>query len=229
MDPAQQFMTEGYGVWRDVIPTGSLYDLVYHIDTYDYPDRGHDVNGVYHDKGKTDIEWANYWTSPLNDNIRVDEIRSFTDRLVKKFMYEPVFYHADFSVLTPQANHLRPHVDTPHRYDPWNQKIKRTLGVQLAIPMQDHGVASGTTAFVPGSHRRVWDIRDCYSGKYDEEFAANYHQPVVHFGDLLMWDARTLHSQMPNLGSTKRYMLLFNYLEKSIVRDVMEYEANLIA
>jgi len=229
MHPLEQFLSQGYGVWKDLLPKASIYELIYNIDLYDYPDRGHDINGQYHEKRTTDIEWGSYWTIPLNNNPRVDEIRNITDRIASKILLEPVFYHSDISVLTTSSHSIRPHVDTPHRHEPWSNKISRTLGIQLAIPLQDHGSLSGTTAFLPNSHRRHWDIRDCYAGKYDQEFLENYHQPEIHFGDFLMWDARTLHSAMPNKGHSKRYMLLFNYLEKSIVTDVMDYEASLIA
>jgi tRNA A-37 threonylcarbamoyl transferase component Bud32 len=44
-----------------------------------------------------------------------------------------------------------------------------------------------------------------------------------------MWDAKTLHSHMPNITDFDRYMLVMNYLDERIVKDVMDYEASLLS
>jgi hypothetical protein len=227
--PMETMMTEGYTVWKNQIDQKILYDLAYNKFEFDHPDRGHDVNGKYYAGYQDGVEWANYWTGPLNDNPRIADIRKVVDRLVGRFLVIPVFYHADISVLTPKNSLIRPHVDTPHRHAPWNEKIKKILGVQVAIPLHSVAPTTGTTAFLPGSHRKVWPIKDCYAGKFTQEFIYNCVQPEVNFGDVLMWDARTLHSQMPNISTSNRYMLLLNYLEEYIVEDVMNYEVTQFA
>lgn len=225
MHPMEKMLTDGYSVWKNKIDPKILYDLAYNKHLIDIPNRGHDRNGKYYPAYQEGVEWANYWTGPLNDNPRIADVRKVVDRLVAQFLVIPVFYHADISVMTTVNSLVRPHVDTPHRHEPWNDKTKKILGVQVAIPLHEVSASSGTTAFLPGSHRKVWPIKECYRGTFTEEFIRGCEQPEVKFGDVLMWDARTLHSQMPNVSKSDRYMLLLNYLEEYIVKDVMNYEA----
>ena len=93
--------------------------------------------------------------------------------------------------------------------------------------MHDMSSHAGTTAFLPKSFKHMWDIKDCYKGVYTNEFLKGAIQPEASYGDVILWDARTLHSQMPNITKTNRYMLLMNYLEERIVNDVMQYERTL--
>lgn len=226
MDPMEQMFELGYSVWPQRIDQKVLYDLIQQKHQYDYPNRGHDYNGIYYAGYHESVEWGNYWTDPLNDNSRIADIRNVVDRIVARFLVEPIFYHADVSVLTPLNSLIRPHVDTPHRHEPWNQKISHGLGIQVGIPMQSYDKNAGTTAFLPGSHKRVWEIKRCYRGEFTDTFLRECVQPKVEFGDILIWDARTLHSQMPNVSEHNRYMLLLNYLEHRVVEDVMIYEAS---
>jgi len=229
MNKIDHLNEHGYAVWKTLVSPTSLYILVYHKDTFDIPLRGHDINGNYYECYHRSVEWANYWTLPLNQNNRVREIRANVDPVVEQLLDRPVFYHADASVLTELNNTIRPHIDTPHRHKPWNKKIDRRLGIQVAMPMHDMKVTAGITAFVPGSHRKYWDIKKCYRGDYTQQFLRECEQPQITYGDMIVWDARTLHSQMPNVSHSSRYMLIMNYLEEDVVQDVMQYEASLHA
>ena len=223
-----EVMENGFTVFEQWINKIDLYELAYGKAAWDYPTHGHDTNGVYYKYGVGGVAWANYWTAPLNDHHIIKKIREKTDLIASEFFDEPVFYHCDCSVLTPKCNMLRPHVDTPHRHAPWNND-QRMLGLQFAMPINEFvpNGQSGTTAFLPGSNKKTWNIKSCYGGKYTSEFILGADQPEVHYGDIIVWDAKTLHSQMPNVSDSNRYMLLMNYLDESVVHDVMEYEASL--
>lgn len=218
-------LNDGFSVWPNKLDQKILYDLAHYKETFDIPNRGHDRTGKYYDSNVDGVQWANYWTDPLNDHPRIADIRKVVDRLVGKFLIHSVFYHADISVVTPLNSLIRPHVDTPYRHAPWNHRIRNCLGVQVGIPLHDITSDFGSTAFVPGSHRSVWEIDRCYNGEYTDTFMKTAEQPEVRFGDVLLWDARTLHSQMPNIAETSRYMLLLTYVEERIVSDLMQYEA----
>jgi len=219
----KNMVEQGFTVFRQKFDQMLLYDISHTKISWDIPQRGHDRDGNYYATYHENVEWSNYWTLPLNDHNQISNVREVTDQFVEEFMDDPVFYHADCSVLTPLSSGPRPHVDTPHRHAPWNRD-RRLLGIQIAIPLHEFTENSGSTAFLPGSHKRVWEIDRCYRGEYTEQFIQEAIQPVVHFGDMLMWDARTLHSQMPNITATKRYMLLMNYIDRRVVNDVMQYE-----
>lgn len=226
MRPTDKLLSDGFTVFEQAIDQLVLYEMTYNKHPYDHPVRGHDRNGNYFGTYHDGVEWANYWTSPLNTNEYVKEIREIVDPIVSTVLIDPVFYHSDLSVMTPLNSLVRPHVDTPYRHKPWNDKHYEMLSIQVAIPIHQMSVHAGTTAFLPGSHKQHWDIAKCYSGKYTEEFLADAEQPVVNYGDMLLWDGRVLHSQMPNVTDTNRYMLLMNYLEGWIIDDVMKYEAS---
>ena len=228
MTELSEFEQNGFALWKGIIDQSELYNLVYYKENWDHPNRGHDIEGRYYATGVESVEWGNYWSEALTDHADVRMIEQNNVRpVVDQVMQEPVFYHSDVSVLMPGSKSVRPHVDTPHRHELWNHQIRKRLGVQIAIPMQSFTEHSGSTAFLPESHRQYWNIKECYSGEHTEEFLAGCVQPAPEFGDMVMWDARTLHSQMMNTTHAPRYMLLFNYVEKSILDRLVEYEAGL--
>ncbi len=228
MNRADHLAQNGFALYKDVLPNKTLYEIVYWKETWDLPVRGHDVDGKYHTQFDNEVRWANYWTHPLSDHRAVQMLRNTTDEIAKTLLKSPVMYHCDASVLTELSTAIRPHVDTPHRHEPWNDKIDNRLAIQMAAPLHEFKSHCGTTAFYPGSHLKHWDIKACYSGHFDNEFLKGHVQPPTSFGDVAVWDARTLHSQMPNLSERSRYLLLFNYVEERIVDDLMDYENSLV-
>lgn len=230
MNYHNELIENGYCVLQQQIDKQDLYKLIYSKFYWDNPNRGHDTSGKYYPKYQPNVEWANYWTAPLNDHPRIANIRKVVDGIVAEFIEYPILYHSDASVITPQSTLVRPHIDTPHRHLPWNND-QRLLGIQVGIPLNEFVPSgrSGTTAFLPGSHKKSWDIKKCYSGDYTFEFLNDFDQPELHYGDMVLWDSRTLHSQMPNITDVNRYLLLMNYLDERIVKDVMNYEASLLS
>jgi len=226
IDP-EEFDQDGYIVCRDVVDQNTLYNVIYYKDSWDHPVRGHDLDGRYYGEYHKSVEWGNYWTESLSDHVDVIEIEKSIQEQIAFLMRRPVFYHSDVSVLMPGSKSVRPHVDTPHRHEPWNMIIGERLGLQVAVPMQAYKEDSGTTAFLPNSHTKYWNIKQCYRGEYTQDFLSGCVQPKVDFGDMIVWDARTLHSQMMNTTSSPRYMLLFNYVEEDVLDSLAQYEADL--
>lgn len=221
----QSFESNGYTVCRNVIDQSVLYNLFAHKENWNYPQRGHSLDGQYYNNYDSSVEWGNYWTESLSEHKDVVTIEHNVRTYVDLLMHEPVFYHSDVSVIMPSSCNIRPHVDTPNRHAPWNNNIDERLGIQVAIPMQAFVSKNGSTAFLPKSHNKVWDITQCYRGEYTQQFLSGCVQPIAEFSDMIIWDARTLHSQMPNLTDTPRYMLLFNYVEKQILSELIQFEA----
>ena len=224
MTELDHFEEHGFATWSTVINHGTLNNLYFFKDVWDNPQRGHSCDDKYHHTYANDIQWGNYWTESLSDHTEVLSISSSIRHVINQLLDEPVFYHSDVSVLMPGSTTIRPHVDTPYRHEPWNHKINQRLGVQVAIPMQEFELTAGHTAFLPGSHRKYWNIRDCYNGVHTDEFKSGAVQPELAFSDVIIWDARTLHSQMPNPTNTPRYVLLLNYVEKRIYNQLNEFE-----
>jgi ectoine hydroxylase-related dioxygenase (phytanoyl-CoA dioxygenase family) len=200
-----------------------LYDMIYTKQEWDYPVRGHDQAGKYHAFADHGIVWANYWCPTLKNHPKIASIKSVTDKLVAPLLSDPVFYDSTCSVIRPGTTTARVHIDTPHRHAPWATNTHR-LAIQFAIPLHDGSAQNGATAFLPGSHNIMWDIEKCYSGEFNDHFRQNAVQPEARFGDIVMWDSRTLHSQMPNLSHSNRYMVLLNYVERDILADLQSFE-----
>lgn len=227
IDPHGHFETQGFGVWSGVIDTSLPMEIRRGWHRLRLAHRGHDVDGKYHSKPESGVEWANYWTYPLYKSPAIQAIVDKITPILSGFINSPVFYHCDISVLTNKNTHIRPHVDTPYRHLPWNQShMDQRLAVQAAVPLHKYPTNAGSTAFYPGSHLQHWDIKKCYRGEYNDVFMKNCQQPTVDMSDVLLWDARTLHSQMPNQTSANRLLLLMNFLDESIVEQVMQYESN---
>jgi len=79
----------------------------------------------------------------------------------------------------------------------------------------------GATGLVPNSQTKDFNINLCYQGFYNSMFSKNCIQPSLPKGSVLLYNARVLHSSMPNPQHTPRPALLFNYLDSSIIDDII--------
>lgn len=217
---------DGFEIFQNVVDPKLLYQLIYYRTNWDRPDRGHDMDGRYYERYMDAVDWGTYWTRSLIDHDTVIQLEQEIKPIVESFLESPVWYHSDVSVVLPNCKTICPHVDTPHRHRPWNQPGLFRLGIQVAVPLQAIGIMGGSTGFWPGSHKVFWDIDKCYKGDYTQEFLKNVVQPDIAFGDIVIWDSRTLHSHMMNLQNEPRYLLLFNYVERTILEELIRYETD---
>lgn len=182
-------------------------------------DRGHDSEGRYHKRAEDGIQWANWWSQDLNQLHFVDEVVKRYTPDVCRLLDEPVLYHSDFVVTTPHYKRVRPHIDTPYRFESFADE-ERLLGVQCLLALDLFSKDTGGTGFVPGSHRQTWDIKECYSGEHDEYFVENMTVPQIMPGELLMWNPRILHSASPNHTPAIRTALLILFVERDIIDEL---------
>lgn len=182
-------------------------------------DRGHDSNGNYHSRAKDGIQWANWWSQDVNELHFVEQVQKRYTPHICRLLEEPVLYHSDFVVTTQHHQGVRPHIDTPYRFESFADE-DRLLGVQCLIALDHFHRETGGTAFVPGSHREKWDIKACYRGEHNEYFLKNYAQPEILPGEMLMWNPRVLHSAMPNNTPAIRTALLMLFVEREIHEEL---------
>ena len=142
---------------------------------------------------------------------------------IKLELDDALFYASDVVTINGDSKWINPHVDTPHRFKQWNED-ERLLGVQCIVALQDTTPEQGSTGFVPRSHIQDWDIDMCYSGAYNKYFYSLSEQRHMTKGSVLMYNARLLHSSMPNYLPEPRPMLLLNYLNGAIVEDVKKID-----
>lgn len=217
-----EFNDRGFVVLSESMSTDWVRTTNDWNQTHGLVDRGHDVDGNYIAKAKHDnrlVNMANWWSQDVTDLQFVADAEHFFMPHIARLLDNPVLYHSDFVVTTLQHRGVRPHIDTPYRFESFADE-DRLLGVQCLIPLHRFNSHTGGTGFVPGSHHKKWDIKKCYRGEYNQYFIDNCHQPILNAGELLMWHPRVLHSAMPNYSAMKRTALLMLFVEREYYDEI---------
>jgi len=220
-DLTQKLMRgEGYINLQSFIPSHlitnfrkRLFDL--------YPVRASSSKKQYAEKDdiKNLSDISVWWSQSVDDFDETKAIRRLVDPLILQNFTRFSHYITDVVTINSKSGWLSPHVDTPHRFTKWNYDA-RLLGIQCIISLEDVNKDNGATGLVPFSQKRNYDIKQCYTGYYDQWFTENAIQPDMPKGSLLLYNCRILHSSMPNPSSHDRPALLINYLDNSILEEV---------
>lgn len=210
----------GYLFIENVVPDELILSINNKLDTL-YPVRATSSGKRYEEQENisklTDISY--WWSQLVMDWPEVITINDMLLPIVGAQLDNAVWYTSDIITVNGDTNLVNPHVDTPHRFKQWNTDT-RLLGVQCIVSLQDTTPEMGTTGFVPNSHEPDWDIDMCYNGAYNKYFWDFHEQLFMPKGSVLMYNARLLHSSMPNYLKESRPMLLLNYISGDIVEDV---------
>jgi ectoine hydroxylase-related dioxygenase (phytanoyl-CoA dioxygenase family) len=215
---------EGYLFFENIIPDVLIDGINSKLDTL-YPVRASSSGKEYAEKDdiKNLPDISVWWSQLVMDWEEVKIINDFLKTRVRKELDHTVWYSSDIVTINGDSKWVNPHVDTPHRFEQWNMD-PRLLGVQCIVSLQDTTPEMGTTGFVPKSHEPDWDINLCYNGAYNKYFWDYHEQKDMPKGSVLMYNARLLHSSMPNYFKESRPMLLLNYLNGDIVEDVKKLD-----
>jgi ectoine hydroxylase-related dioxygenase (phytanoyl-CoA dioxygenase family) len=208
---------QGYCVVRNLIDQEDIDDLNF-LQHYLEPQRGHDFTAKYFPKKKLDEagEFAIWWSQQLTGWECVKSINNKLLEVSKEWFNDSVVYVCDVITNEPGNKFVKPHIDTPYRFDPWHESFE-LLGIQCIVPLCEFNEENGGTGLYPGSHLRNWVVQDSYKGVYTEEFLANVVQPEMGPGDVLMYNPRVLHSTMPNNTDLKRRALLTHITAREMV------------
>jgi ectoine hydroxylase-related dioxygenase (phytanoyl-CoA dioxygenase family) len=208
---------QGYCVVRNLIDQEDIDDLNF-LQHYLEPQRGHDFTAKYFPKKKLDEagEFAIWWSQQLTGWECVKSINNKLLEVSKEWFNDSVVYVCDVITNEPGNKFVKPHIDTPYRFDPWHESFE-LLGIQCIVPLCEFNEENGGTGLYPGSHLRNWVVQDSYKGVYTEEFLANVVQPEIGPGDVLMYNPRVLHSTMPNNTDLKRRALLTHITAREMV------------
>jgi len=189
------------------------------------PNRGHGVDNKYwpQDRVKDCPELALWWSQQLTDWAEVQEIGKVLVNHVGLLFDDPCVYVADVISNTPKNKYIKPHIDSPYRFDAWHESFD-LLGVQCIVPLCKFTKENGGTGILPGSHKRNWVVQDSYKGKYNEEFLAGVLQPNMGPGDVLVYHPRVLHSTMPNTTDYVRRALLIHITSKYMASQMRQVD-----
>lgn len=216
----QEFWDRGFCKCTENIPTSRVLQLYTLLQAHADPDRGHDKNGNYYNRAPSHhVEWANWWSQDASVFAAVNDVVKFYMPQISLLLDDPVLYHTDFVVTTPHFREVKPHIDTPYRFESFENE-QRLLGVQCLLPLTMFDNSTGSTAFVPGSHREQWDIKKCYKGEYNEYFSEHCEQTTLGGGEMVIWHPRVLHSAMPNNSPSKRCALLMLFVESDVHDEI---------
>lgn len=215
---------KGYHIFERYIPPTVISDVKDMLKDL-YPVRASSSEKVY--KEKDDIkdlkDISVWWSQSLNEYKIIEKIKSLIDPIIHFNFNNLTFYASDMVTINPGSRWISPHIDTPHRFEPWNFD-KRLLGIQCIISLSNLDESTASTGLVPFSQKRDFEIMKCYMGDYDRWFLENCKQHSMPKGSLLMYNCRVLHSSMPNLTENARPALLINYLDKSIIDEVTQVD-----
>ena len=218
------FTTTGYTVLKNAIPL----DLVERVDSNSHllvPHRGHAMDHKYFpaDKITECNDLAVWWSQELSDWPEVQEIIKHLVSLVGSLFDTPGCYIADIITNEPGNTHIKPHIDSPYRFDRW-WDVDDLLGIQCIIPLCKFTEENGGTGLLPNSHNKRWVVKDSYAGVYNEEFLAGVIQPEMNMGDVLVYHPRTLHSTMPNKSNIPRRALLIHITSDEMVKQLRDLD-----
>jgi hypothetical protein len=211
---------DGYILLENVFPAHIIDSINEKIPTL-YPVRASSADKHYAEGEKIkELSDISVWWSQLTvDWTEVQIIDSYLHEYMSQYAPNQVLYTSDIVTISGDSKWVNPHVDTPHRFDKWNED-ERLLGIQCIVALQDTTPEMGVTGLVPNSYVRNWDIHQCYDGVYNKYFWDNFEQVKMSKGSVLLYNCRILHSSMPNYLSQSRPMLLLNYLDSDIVEEV---------
>jgi len=234
MDLKERILTDGWIIMEQFLDQElvlQLQRLVQRLPGI----KGQALNGRWYHQGQrpddyrtaieAGIDWAHYWTAQLQGEeyeeiVQVkQQLAPVVDQLLDRWHWWCVDYH----VARPGSDYVHSHMDTPYQFEPWAQ-YRSLLGAQILIAVDDFTVDNGATAFVPGSHRDLFDIDKINKKYYNKYLLEHSQQFVAPAGSVLLYHPRTLHSTMPNTSEHSRSALLLNAVHHNIVEGLKQYD-----
>lgn len=211
---------QGYCIVRNAISLEHIQCLNY-LQNYLEPQRGHDFTAKYFPKNNinTAERLAIWWSQQLTDWDCVKSINYQLLEITQGWFETNVVYLSDVITNEPGNQFVKPHIDSPYRFDQWHETFE-LLGVQCIVPLCEFNKLTGGTGLYPGSHLRNWVVKDSYRGVYTAEFLENVVQPDMLPGDVLIYNPRVLHSTMPNGSDVARRALLTHITSKQMTEQM---------
>lgn len=214
------FINDGFIVFNQLLNKNDVISVEARQNEL-VPCRGHGIDNSYWPKDRIANcpELALWWSQQVTDWPEVQRIsKTLLDKL--GFLFDdPAIYVTDVISNTPKNKFIKPHIDSPYRFDRWHNEVE-LLGVQCIIPLCPFTKENGATGLLPDSHKKDWVVSESYRGVYNEEFLANAVQPPMLLGDALVYNPRMLHSTMPNTTANTRRALLVHITSQSMVEQL---------
>lgn len=180
-----------------------------------------------------DIDWAYQWARTPDDNVFINDtiLPTLTD------VVNTVFDGSDWGWQDTNRyimsnykhdNDCSPHLDAPYL---WPQAPgvqmrkylpKGILSITFMIPLVDFTVENGATAYVPGTHKFVYDTSNWQELKPHlcTFFKDNYVQPAAPLGSFLCFYGSCLHSVMSNTTNEVRRGIIYRAIRQDALDEM---------
>lgn len=218
------FNDVGFKVFNQLIDK-SIIDNINEKTDLLVPHRAHGINHKYYPHGTLSecSELGIWWSQQIT---YWPEIQQISKTLIDTFgsLFEnPTMYVADIITNEPGNTFIKPHIDSPYRFDRW-WNSQELLGVQCILPLCEFTEKNGGTGIMPESHKHQWVVKDSYAGLYNEEFMSKMIQPVMTPGDVLVYHPKMLHSTMPNKTDQRRRALLIHITHEYMIDELVKVD-----
>jgi len=190
--------------------------------------RGNAVNGEYYGKHRKGREYNVWWSKePPREMWEpvVDRLSRYINVIFQEKEWD--IHIVDTITTRPGSSKIRAHIDTPYRFEDFAHTTNdEVFGVQCIIPLDRFTIENGATCVLPGSYKDKFYYKDIEENQeeYNELLTTQGFQFVSNPGDALMYNARTLHSTMPNNSEEFRSALLINALDINIIKRIKEVD-----
>ena len=233
MNVKEQIENEGFVILRNVISPELLQQLQAHASLQP-PRNGQDINNkwwhpVYGDADEynaeyANIQWKHYWTPQIDLNAAtcVNEVATIVSPIIDEVLDNWQWWYMDYHVTNPGSDYIHAHVDTPHQFDEWTNP-NNIVSLQTLVAIDDFTIENGATALVRKSQTDVFHNPDIADHKYDDYLKNNNTQFVAPAGSVLIYQARVLHSTMPNNSTMPRRALILNSIKDIVVPFMKKY------
>ena len=192
--------------------------------------RGNAVNGQYYAKHRKDREYNVWWSKVPPEEMWspvVDILARYFDAMFNGKEWD--IHVVDTITTRPGSQKIRAHIDTPYRFEEYSRTTNdEVFGVQCIIPLDRFTIENGATCVLPGSHHERFYYKDIEENQeeYNDLLTTKGFQFVSNPGDALMYNARTLHSTMPNNSENFRSAILINALDVNLIKRIREVDMN---
>ena len=182
----------------------------------------------------TDVDWCYHWAETPKDNQIISNsilpvIASICDKV---FTGKEWGWQETNKYVMSNFNHdkgVAPHLDAPYL---WPQKLdcqmvkyldQGILSLTFMIPLTNFTMENGATAYVPGTHKYIWDTSIWNESKvtHQQFFRDNYIQPSVEVGGFACFYGNTMHSVMANKTNEVRRGIIYRAIRQDAL-DEME-------
>lgn len=179
-----------------------------------------------------DVDWLYHWSKTPEDNDYINNtILPTLVNICDDFFDGPWGWQDTNRYIMSNYKHdldVQMHLDAPYL---WPQRLScqmakmlppGPLSLTFMIPLTDFTIENGATAYVPGTHKYIYDTAKWNEAKpvHNQFFADNYIQPEVSVGSFVSFHGGLMHSIMSNTTDTVRRGIIYRGIRQDALDEM---------